>query len=136
MDIRKLQKTVINALESVKARDIENFDVKHLTSMFDRVIIASADSTRQARALVNHMREDLRAIGGTIYGVEGESSGEWVLIDLGDIVVHILQPAMREHYKLEELWNQPKPRAPRKTTKPATKSAAKPAAKSAAATPR
>jgi len=133
MDIRKLQKTIINALESVKARDIENFDVKHLTSMFDRVIIASADSTRQARALVNHMREDLRAIGGTIYGVEGEISGEWVLIDLGDIVVHILQPAMREHYKLEELWNQPKPRAPRKATKPTAKPAAKTAAKSAAA---
>jgi ribosome-associated protein len=124
MDIRKLQKTVINALEAVKAREIENFDVKHLTTMFDRVIIASADSARQAKALVNHLREDLRAAGGKIHGVEGEASGEWVLIDLGDIVVHILQPAVREHYKLEELWNQPKPRAPRKTAKSAAKSAA------------
>ena len=127
MNIRKLQKTVINALEAVKAREIENFDVRHLTTMFDRVIVASADSARQAKALANHLREDLRAVGGKIHGVEGEASGEWVLIDLGDIVVHILQPAMREHYKLEELWNQPKPRAPRK--------AAKTAAKSAAATP-
>ena len=124
MDIRKLQKTVINALEAVKAREIENFDVKHLTTLFDRVIIASADSARQAKALVNHLREDLRAVGGKILGVEGEESGEWVLIDLGDIVVHILQPAIREHYKLEELWNQPKPRAPRKAAKPAAKSTA------------
>ena len=116
MDIRKLQKTVINALEAVKAREIENFDVKHLTTLFDRVIIASADSARQAKALVNHLREDLRAVGGKIHGVEGEASGEWVLIDLGDIVVHILQPAVRQHYKLEELWDQPKPRAPRKRT--------------------
>ena len=117
MDIRKLQKIVINALESVKARDIVNLDVKHLTTLFDRVIIASTDSTRQARAMVNHMREDLREAGGNIYSVEGEDSGEWVLIDLGDIVVHILQPAMRDLYKLEELWNQPKPRAPRKAVK-------------------
>jgi len=124
MDIRKLQKTVINALEAVKAREIENFDVKHLTTLFDRVIIASADSARQAKALVNHLREDLRAVGGKIHGVEGEASGEWVLIDLGDIVVHILQPAVRQHYKLEELWDQPRPRAPRKVAKPAAKSAA------------
>lgn len=131
MDIRKLQKIVINALESVKARDIENLDVKHLTSMFDRVIIASADSMRQARALVNHLREDLREAGGMVHGVEGETSGEWVLVDLGDIVVHILQPAMREHYKLEELWKQPKPRAPRKAASPAVKLAAKPVKRSA-----
>lgn len=119
MDIRKLQKIVINALDSVKARDIENFDVKHLTPMFDRVIIASTDSARQAKALVNHLREDMRAAGGQVQSVEGEDSGEWVLIDLGDLVVHVLQPAAREHYKLEELWNQPKPRAPRKPRKTA-----------------
>ncbi|MSQ50741.1 MAG: ribosome silencing factor [Betaproteobacteria bacterium] len=130
MDIRKLQKIVINALETVKARDIENFDVKHITAMFDRVIIASTDSARQAKAMVNHLREDIREVGGKIHGVEGEESGEWVLVDLGDIVVHVMQVATREHYKLEELWNQPKPRAPRKSVKPATtaKSAAKPQA--------
>ena len=114
MDIKKLQKIVINALENVKARDIENFDVRHITPMFDRVIIASTESARQAKAVVNYLREDIRAGGGKIYGVEGEDAGEWVLIDLGDIVVHILQMATREHYRLEELWNQPKPRAPRK----------------------
>jgi ribosome-associated protein len=136
MDIKKLQKIAINALETVKAHDIETFDVRHITPMFDRVIIASTDSVRQAKAMVNHLREDIREEGGRIYSVEGEDSGEWVLIDMGDIVVHIMQPVTREHYKLEELWNQPKPRAPRKEsttekpTKPA-KNALKPAKKSA-----
>jgi len=126
MDIKKLQKIVINALEDVKARDIANFDVRHITPMFDRVIIASTDSARQAKAMVSHLREDIRESGGKLHGVEGEDSGEWVLIDLGDLVVHIMQPATREHYKLEELWNQPKPRAPRKSTKSAGKSASAP----------
>lgn len=134
MDIKKLQQIVINALETVKAHDIDNFDVRHITPMFDRVIIASTESARQAKAMVNYLREDIRKGGGKIYSVEGEESGEWVLADLGDIVVHIMQPVTREHYKLEELWNQPKPRAPRKTStiekpvkppKPAVKTRAK-----------
>ena len=128
MDIKKLQKIVVNALESVKAHDIQILDVRHITAMFDRVIIASTDSGRQAKAMVNHLREDIRESGGKIYSVEGEDSGEWVLVDLGDMVVHIMQPATREHYKLEELWDQPKPRAPRKTTKSAAKSAQTPSA--------
>lgn len=141
MDIKKLQQIVINALETVKAHDIENFDVRHITPMFDRVIIASTESARQAKAMVNYLREDIRQGGGKIYSVEGEESGEWVLVDLGDIVVHIMQPVTREHYKLEELWNQPKPRAPRKTStiekpvkppKPAVKTRAKSAAKTTA----
>ena len=123
MDIKKLQKIVVTALETVKAHDIQILDVRHITAMFDRVIIASTDSVRQAKAMVNHVREDIREGGGKIYSVEGEESGEWVLVDLGDIVVHIMQPATREHYKLEELWDQPKPRAPRKTTKAAAKPA-------------
>ncbi len=131
MDIKKLQKIVINALETVKARDIENFDVTHITAMFDRVIIASTDSARQAKAMVSHLREDIREGGGKIYGVEGEESGEWVLVDLGDIVVHVMQVVTREHYKLEELWNQPKPRASRKSVNPATSPATKPATKRA-----
>ncbi len=112
--MNKLQKAVIDALGDIKARDIEVFDVRHLTSMFDRVVIASADSARQTRALVNHVRERATALGATVVGVEGEDTGEWVLVDLGDIVVHIMQPAIRSHYKLEELWDQPKPRAQRK----------------------
>lgn len=124
MDIRKLQKIVVNALEAVKAHDIQTYDVRHITPMFDRVIIASTDSVRQARAIVNHLREDIREGGARIHSVEGEDSGEWVLVDLGDIVVHIMQTATREHYKLEELWDQPKPRAPRKAAKTTAKAAA------------
>ena len=113
MDIRKLQKAAVAALEDIKARDIEVFDVKHLTSLFDRVIIASADSGRQMNALANNVQDRAREVGGRVYGVEGEEGGEWVLVDLGDIVVHILLPAVRAHYNLEELWGQPKPRRPR-----------------------
>jgi len=114
MDIRKLQKAVVTALEDIKARDIEVYDVKHLTSLFDRVVIASADSARQARSLARNVHDKARELGVRVYGMEGDDSGEWVLVDLGDIVVHIMLPTVRAHYNLEELWNQPKPRAPRK----------------------
>lgn len=113
VDLRKLQKAAVAALEDIKAREIEVLDVTHLTSLFDRVIIASADSARQLKALASHLRERAKAAGGRVYGVEGEDGGDWVLIDLGDIVVHIMQPAVRSHYNLEELWGQPKPRRPR-----------------------
>jgi ribosome-associated protein len=112
-DIRKLQKAATAALEDIKAREIEVFDVAHLTTLFDRVVIASADSARQLKALASHVQEKAKAVGGRVYGVEGEDGGEWVLIDLGDIVVHIMQPAVRSHYNLEELWGHPKPRKPR-----------------------
>jgi ribosome-associated protein len=117
-DIRKLQKAAIAALEDIKAREIEVFDVAHLTAMFDRVIIASADSARQLKALSSNVQEKAKAAGGRVYGVEGEDGGEWVLIDLGDIVVHIMQPVVRTHYNLEELWGQPKPRKPRAKRSP------------------
>jgi ribosome-associated protein len=114
MDIRKLQKAVVAALQDIKARDIEVYDVKHLTSLFDRVVIASADSARQTKALARNVQDSARKLGARVYGLEGEDTGEWVLVDLGDIVVHIMQPTVRSHYNLEELWNQPKTRAPRK----------------------
>jgi ribosome-associated protein len=123
MDIRKLQKAVVTALEDIKARDIEAYDVKHLTSLFDRVVIASGDSARQTKALARNVQDKAREAGARVYGLEGDDSGEWVLVDLGDIVVHIMQPAVRLHYNLEELWNQPKPRAPRKRPARATASA-------------
>jgi ribosome-associated protein len=113
MELRKLQKAAVAALEDIKAREIEVFDVAHLSSLFDRVIIASAESGRQLRALARHVQDAARAAGGRIHGVEGENEGEWVLIDLGDIVVHLMQPAVRSHYNLEELWGQPKPRRAR-----------------------
>jgi ribosome-associated protein len=113
IDLKKLQQAAVAALEDIKARDIDVFDVTHLTTMFDRVIIASADSARQLKALAGNLQENAKAAGGRVYGVEGEEGGDWALIDLGDIVVHIMQPAVRSHYNLEELWGQPKPRKPR-----------------------
>lgn len=117
MDIRKETKAVIAALEDIKARDISAFDVTHLTSLFDRVIIATADSARQVKALAQHVQEKWKALGGKVAGIEGEETGDWVLVDLVDIVVHIMQPAVREYYNLEELWGQPKPRAKRPRTR-------------------
>ena len=118
MDIRKKSQAVVAALEDIKARDIAAFNVTHLTSLFDRVIIATADSARQAKALAVHLHEKLKARGERVYGVEGESGGDWVLIDLGDVVVHIMQPAVRQYYNLEELWGEPRPRARRTRPKP------------------
>ncbi len=114
MDIRKLQKAVITALQDIKAVDIQAYDVKHLTSLFDRVVIATANSARQAKSLARSVHDKARELGVRVYGLEGDDTGEWVLVDLGDIVVHIMLPAVRVHYNLEELWNQPRPRAQRK----------------------
>ena len=111
--IAKLQKAVVTALEDIKAHDIEVLDVRHITSLFDKLVIASADSGRQLRALANSVQHKVKDAGGRIYGVEGDNSDDWMLVDTGDIVVHIMQPAIRAHYNLEELWNQPKPRVRR-----------------------
>ena len=116
MDIRKLNKAVIAALEDIKARDIEAYDVRHLTSLFDRVVIATADSVRQSKSLARNVHDKAKDLGARIYSLEGDDTGEWVLVDLGDIVVHIMLPAVRAHYNLEELWNQPRPRARRQRT--------------------
>lgn len=104
MDIRKKQRAVVEALEDIKGRDIVVFNVARHGSIFDRVVIASGDSTRQVNALAGSVQERAKAIGARVYGVEGRRNGEWVLVDLGDIVVHIMHPAVRSHYNLEELW--------------------------------
>jgi ribosome-associated protein len=104
MDIRKLQKLVVTALEDIKAHDIEVINTTKLTSLFDRIVIASADSARQTKALARHVVEKVEAAGGQLIGMEGEETGDWILVDLGDIVVHIMQPAVRSYYNLEELW--------------------------------
>lgn len=104
MDTRKLQKVVVDALEDIKAKDIEVINVTKLTSLFDRVVIASGDSNRQTRALARHVQDKVKEAGGEIISVEGEQTGEWVLVDAGDVVVHIMQPAVRSYYNLEELW--------------------------------
>jgi ribosome-associated protein len=104
MRLNKIQKTAVTALQDIKARDITVLDVRKLTSLCDTLIIATAESTRQVKALAQHVREALKAAGASIIGVEGEQTGEWVLVDAGDIIVHIMQPATRAYYNLEELW--------------------------------
>lgn len=104
MDIQKLQRLVIDALEDVKAQDIKVFNTSHITSLFDRVVIASGTSNRQTRALASSVADKARAHNVTVVASEGEESGEWVLVDLGDIVIHCMQPAIRQYYNLEELW--------------------------------
>jgi ribosome-associated protein len=119
MDIRKMEKAAVAALEDIKARDIVVLKVAHLSPLFERVIIASADSTRQVKALAANVREKLKDLGAPAISVEGEESGEWVLVDLGAVVVHVMQPAIRQYYNLEELWDQPEPRRPRARKKAA-----------------
>jgi ribosome-associated protein len=104
MDIRKLQRVTVEALEDVKAKDIEVINTTKLTSLFDRIIVASGDSNRQVKALARSVADAVREAGGTVIGTEGEDGGEWVLVDLGDIVVHVMQPAVRTYYNIEELW--------------------------------
>ncbi|MFX1802958.1 ribosome silencing factor [Paraburkholderia sp. A1RO-5] len=104
MDIRKLQRAIVDGLEDVKAQDIRVFNTSHLTELFDRVIVASGTSNRQTKALANSVREKVKEAGGDIVSTEGEDIGEWVLVDCGDAVVHILQPALRQYYNLEEIW--------------------------------
>lgn len=104
MDIRKLQKIVVSALEDIKAKEIDVINTTKLTALFDRIVIASADSGRQTRALARNVQDKVKEAGGHVVSVEGEDSGEWVLVDLGDMVVHIMQPAVRSYYNLEELW--------------------------------
>ncbi|MBY4895644.1 ribosome silencing factor [Cupriavidus sp. AU9028] len=104
MDIRKLQRAIVDGLEDVKAQDIKVFDTTHLTELFDRVVIASGTSNRQTKALASSVRDTVKEAGGHIVAVEGMETGEWVLVDCGDAVVHILQPQLRQYYNLEEIW--------------------------------
>ena len=108
MTLTKLVKATVDALDDIKGRDILTLDVRKLTSLFDKIVIASAESSRQAKAMSKSVQEKVKAQGGKVYGVEGEQVGEWVLVDLGAVVVHIMQPAIRDHYNLEELWTPPK----------------------------
>jgi ribosome-associated protein len=123
MDIRLKQRTVVEALEDVKGRDIIVYNTARMPSMFERVVIASGDSTRQVKALADRVQERVRALGSRVYGVEGETAGEWVLVDLGDVVVHIMHPAVREFYNLEEVWGGKQVRLKKKA--PARKKSAK-----------
>ncbi len=116
MDVKKLQKIAVTALEDIKAHDIEVFNTTKLSSLFDRIIIASADSARQTKSLARSVQDKVLAAGGTVLGMEGEETGDWIVVDLGDIVVHVMQPAVRTYYNLEELWSS-KPAAKKKVEK-------------------
>ena len=104
MDIRKKQRAVLDALEDIKGREIVVFNVERLSPFFDRVVIASGDSSRQVKALADHVADKLGALGVKTRGTEGGLGGEWVLLDLGDVVVHVMHPTVRSYYNLEELW--------------------------------
>jgi ribosome-associated protein len=127
MDIRIKQRVVVEALEDVKGRDIIVYNTARMPSMFERVVIASGDSNRQVKALADRVQERIREAGSRVYGVEGENAGEWVLVDLGDVVVHIMHPTVREFYNLEEVWGGKTVRlnAAAKKKKPAAKKRAK-----------
>ena len=133
------KKLVISALEDIKARDIQAIDVRKLTALFDWIIVASADSARQSKALARHVRDALKESGSSLIGTEGEETGEWVLVDAGDVVAHVMQPAVRSHYNLEELWGEGRfdkvvnPTVPAASRSPRQAPARKPRAKPAPA---
>ena len=104
MDIRKLQRVVVDALEDVKAQNIKVFNTIGLSDMFDRVVLASGTSNRQTRALAYRVAQQVKEAGGHVVSVEGADAGDWVLVDLGDLVVHVMQPAIRDYHGLEEIW--------------------------------
>jgi len=104
MDIRKLQRAIVDGLEDVKAQNIAVFNTEHLSSMFERVIIASGTSNRQTKALAASVRDSVKSRGLPVLSTEGEDNGEWIIVDCGAAVAHIMQPAVRDYYHLEEIW--------------------------------
>ena len=148
-DTQKLQRAIVDALEDVKAQEIVVFDTEHMSPLFERVIIASGTSNRQTKALAASVRDKVREAGYPKPRIEGEDNGEWIIVDCGSAVAHIMQPTIRTYYNLEEIWGDkpvrlkfgaPKPVAPepKATTRKAAakKTAAKsPAAKTSAAKP-
>ena len=143
LDIRKLQRAIVDGLEDVKGQHIAVFNTEHLSSMFERVIIASGTSNRQTKALAASVRDAVKSRGMPVLSTEGEDNGEWIIVDCGAAVAHIMQPAIREYYHLEEIWggksvrmkvgevnyklvkaSEPEPEQPRKAA-PAKKAPAK-----------
>ena len=110
MRLDKLTKAAVTALDDIKGRDIVVLDVRKMTSLFDKIIVVSADSARQGKALSRHLQDKMKALGARVVSVEGERAGEWILVDMGFLVVHIMQPSTRRHYNLEELWAPPRAR--------------------------
>jgi ribosome-associated protein len=141
LDIRKLQRAIVDGLEDVKAQDIVVYNTEHLSPMFERVIVASGTSNRQTKALAASVRDSVKAKGLPVLSTEGEDNGEWIIVDCGAAVAHIMQPAIREYYHLEEIWGGKPVRlkvgaaAPGlpKASEPADGAARRPAAKKTAA---
>ena len=106
MDVRKLQRVIVDGLEDVKAQNIVVFNTEHLSPLFERVIVASGTSNRQTKSLAASVRDAVRAAGAPPPRTEGEDNGEWIIVDCGAAVVHVMQPAIREYYHLEELWGE------------------------------
>jgi ribosome-associated protein len=104
MDIRKLQRVIVDGLEDVKAQNIVVFNTEHLSPLFERVIVASGTSNRQTKSLAASVRDAVKAAGDPPPRTEGEENGEWIIVDCGAAVVHVMQPAIRDYYHLEELW--------------------------------
>ncbi len=105
-DVQKLQRAIIDGLEDVKAQNIQVFDTEHITSLFERVIVASGTSNRQTKALAASVRDAVRDAGFSKPRIEGEENGEWIIVDCGAAVAHIMQPTIRQYYNLEELWGE------------------------------
>jgi ribosome-associated protein len=126
------KKLVISALEDIKARDILAIDVRRMTSIFDWIIVASADSARQGKSLARHVRDNLKDAGSVIIGTEGEGSGDWILVDAGDVVAHVMQPAVRDYYNLEELWGEGRFDPPVNSSVPVARAKPKPKLKAKA----
>jgi ribosome-associated protein len=104
MDIRKLQRAIVDGLEDVKGQNIVVFNTEHLTPLFERVIIASGTSNRQTKSLASSVRDSVKSSGFPVLRTEGESNGEWIIVDCGAAVVHVMQPSIRDYYHLEEIW--------------------------------
>jgi ribosome-associated protein len=133
-DIQKLQRAIVDGLEDVKAQDIQVFDTEHLSPLFERVIVASGTSNRQTKALASSVRDAVRDAGFSKPRVEGEANGEWIIVDCGSAVAHIMQPAIRRYYHLEEIWGDKPVRTKLGAAKPAVAQASEekaPAAKKA-----
>lgn len=131
-DTTKLQRAIVDGLEDVKAQDIQVFDTEHLSALFERVVVASGTSNRQTKALAASVRDAVRDAGFAKPRIEGEENGEWIIVDCGQAVVHIMQPTFRQYYNLEELWGEKPVRMKLGAAKPAVAEGAKPAAKAAA----
>ena len=122
-DTAKLQRAIIDGLEDVKAQEIAVFDTEHLSALFERVIVASGTSNRQTKALASSVRDAVREAGFPKPRIEGQDNGEWIIVDCGACVVHVMQPAIRTYYHLEEIWGDKPVRMKLGASKPAVSKA-------------